>query len=70
MGVATHQVQVWNHRGSWRTRWYACEVIGRRPPSQSFIAAGLTEDWFDVRLRDGTVYEGANPECVRAKVKC
>ena len=66
---ATHRVEVWNHRESRRTRWYACEVIGRRPASPSFVAAGLTADWYDVRLADGTVYECCNPECVRAKVK-
>ena len=66
---ATHRVEVWNHKGSRRTRWYACEVIGRRAPSPSFVAAGLTTDWYDVRLADGTVYEHCNPECVRAKVK-
>jgi hypothetical protein len=62
-----HEVQVWNHRGSRRTRWFACEVIGRRPASRSFVAAGLTNDWYDVRLADGSAYECCNPECVRAK---
>ncbi len=66
---ATHEVQVWNHKGAWRTRWYACEVIGRHPAPGSFAAAGLTGDWLDVRLADGSVYEHCNPECVRAKGK-
>ena len=39
---ATHEVQVWNHKGSWRTRWYACEVIGRHPAPSSWLSAGLT----------------------------
>lgn len=66
---ATHEVQVWNHKGPWRTRWYACEVIWCHPAPGSFAAAGLTGDWLDVRLADGSVYECCNPECVRAKVK-
>ena len=66
---ATHEVQVWNHRESRRTRWYACEVIGRHPAPSSWLAAGLTADWPIVRMRDGTVFDGCNPECVRAKVK-
>ena len=59
------KVQIFNHNGSNRTRWYSAEVIGRRPASPSFIAAGLTTDWYDVRLADGTVFECCNPECVR-----
>lgn len=65
----THEVQVWNHKGSQRTRWYACEVIGRQPAPRSFADAGLTGDWPIVRLRDGTVFDGCNPECVRARTK-
>jgi len=64
---ATHEVQVWNHKGSQRTRWYACEVIGHHPAPRSFADAGLTRDWLDVRLPDGTVFESCNPECVRAR---
>ena len=67
--TATHEVQVWNHKGSWRTRWYACEVIGCHPAPRSFADAGFSDDWPIVRLRDGTVFDGCNPECVRAKVK-
>ena len=66
---ATHEVQVWNHRESRRTRWYACEVIGSHPAPRSFADAGQTADWPVVRLRDGTVFECCNPECVRAKSK-
>jgi hypothetical protein len=66
---ATHEVQVWNHRQSSRTRWYACEVVGRLPAPSSFATAGLTADWPVVRLTDGTVFEGCNPECVRQKAK-
>lgn len=66
---ATHEVQAWNHKGSWRTRWHACEVIGRHPAPHSWLAAGLPTEWFDCRLRDGTVYHDCNPECVRAKSK-
>ena len=66
---ATHEVQVWNHKGTRRTRWYACDVIGRRVAPRSWLEAGLTTDWYDVRLRDGTVYQDCNPECVRAKGK-
>lgn len=40
---ATHEVQVWNHKGSWRTRCYACEVIGRHPAPGSFADAGRME---------------------------
>ncbi len=64
---ATHEVQVWNHKGSWRTRWYACEVIGRHPAPTSFVDGGLVEDWYDVRVRDGSVYEWCNPECIRVR---
>jgi len=64
---ATHEVQVWNHKGSWRTRWYACEVVGRRVAPPAWQKVGLTTEWFDCRLRDGTVYQDCNPECVRAK---
>jgi len=66
---ATHEVQVWNHKESRRTRWYVCEVIGRHPAPSSWSAAGLTADWPIVRLRDSTVFDGCNPECVRAKGK-
>jgi len=66
---ATHEVQVWNHQGSRRTRWYACEVIGRHPAPRSFAEAGRTGEWVDVRLSDGSVYEFCNPECVRARTK-
>jgi len=66
---ATHEVQVWNHKGSWRTRWYACAVIGRHPAPRSFVVAGHAGEWLDVRLRDGSVYEQCNPECVRPKSK-
>lgn len=66
---ATHEVQVWNHKRSWRTRWYACAVIGRHPAPRPFVVAGHAGEWLDVRLRDGTVYEHCNPECVRAKSK-
>lgn len=66
---ATHEVQVWNHNGSRRTRWYACEVIGCHPAPRSFAANGNAAEWPIVRLRDGTVFDGCNPECVRAKSK-
>jgi len=66
---ATHEVQVWNHKGSRRTRRYACEVIGNHPAPRSFAAAGRTDEWLDERLADGSVYEFCNPECVRARTK-
>ena len=58
---ATHEVQVWNHKGSLTTRWYACEVIGRHPAPESFANAGATGDWYDVRLADGSVYQVLQP---------
>jgi len=66
---ATHEVQVWNHKVSGRTRWHACEVIGSHPAPRSFADAGLAGDWLDVRLADGSVFEHCNPECVRVKSK-
>ena len=66
---ATHEVQVWNHKGSWRTRWYACQVIGTHPAPESHVRAGCADPWPDVRLRDGAVYEFCNPECVRVRNK-
>lgn len=62
-----HQVQVWNHKGSHRTRWYACQVIGRHPAPHDFAAQGFPEDWYDVRMKDGTVITWCNPECVLVK---
>ena len=66
---ATHEVQVWNHKGSWRTRWYACEVVGHHPAPRSFVDAGHAGEWLDVRLADGSLCDHCNPECVRAKSK-
>jgi len=64
-----HQVQVWNHKGSRRTRWYACQIVGRHPAPHDFVAQGFPEDWYDVRLTDGTVITWCNPECVRVRTR-
>ena len=44
-------------------------MIASHPAPRSFATAGLSADWPIVRMRDGTVFDGCNPDCVRARVK-
>lgn len=62
----THQVQI-SDRKTKGTRWYACTVIGRHPAPTDFVAQGFPDDWYAVRLTDGTEIQWCNPTCIRAK---